>query len=259
MQPFSPEKELLNAIKDHEFILFYQPQFNLVTSTFEGIEALIRWQHPERGLILPDEFIGIAEKSDLIVEIGEWVLRTACLQFKRWQDQGLSPIRIGVNVSDRQLKQQTFADFVVNTLNEINLSPNCLELELSENMIISDDDQMTIQMLHKLNKLGILIALDDFGTGNSSYDYLKRIPVDRIKIDKSYIRDIHHNHLNEEAVKSLIQLAAELNLQLVAEGVETLVQLQMLLTHQCTEIQGYYYSEPLPAKQVETFLKANRA
>jgi len=265
IQPFFPdgspdslEAELRNAIKGNEFVLFYQPQFNLVTSTFEGIEALIRWQHPEKGLILPDEFIDVAEKSDLIIDIGEWVLKTACLKFKIWQDQGLSPMRIAVNVSGKQFKQEKFVDYVINVLNEINLSPNCLELELSEKMIINENDHMIIQMIRQLNKLGILIALDDFGAGNSSYDYLQRIPVDRIKIDKSYIRDIHHNHLNEETVKSLIQLAAKLNLQLVAEGVETLVQLQMLLTHQCKEIQGYYFSEPLPAEQLEKFLIANR-
>lgn len=261
MQPLSRENleaELSNAIKLNEFVLYYQPQFNIVTSTFEGIEALIRWQHPKRGLLLPDEFISVAEKSELIVAIGEWTLKTACLQFKQWQNQGLSPIRIAVNVSGGQLRQTNFIEFIENLLNEVNLSPNCLELELSENIIIHADDHSIIQMIKRLNKIGILIALDDFGTGNSSLDYLTRIPVDRIKIDKTYIQNMsihdHDNKHNEVVVKSLIKLAAKLNIQLVAEGAETLMQVQTLLFHQCKEIQGYYFSEPLPADQVEKFL-----
>lgn len=252
------ETELHRALKNNEFILYYQPQFNLATSTFEGVEALIRWKHPHKGLLMPLNFISTVEESDLIVDVGEWVLRSACLQMRDWQDKGLSPVRMAVNVANKQLKQHNFYEVVMNTLNEVHLDPICLELELSENVIINNDDGDVIDTIKRLKNAGILIALDDFGIGHSNATYLAKIPVDRIKIDKSYINNIHNNDNDAAIVKSLILLAEKLNLQIVAEGVETLMQLQMLLTHECKEIQGYYFSEPLPAEQVEIFLRANK-
>jgi EAL domain-containing protein (putative c-di-GMP-specific phosphodiesterase class I) len=249
------EAELLRALSNSEFVLYYQPQYNLVTSVFEGVEALIRWQHPKRGLVLPDDFIGTAENSDIIIAIGEWTVRTACQQFKVWQDKKLSPLRIAVNISGRQIKQKKFVDFVVHALNEFNLDPGCLELELNENIIIQEDDQQIIEIIQHLNKIGVLIALDDFGTGRSTPDYLKRIPVDRIKIAKIHIDNIH---LNNDEVKSLIKLATEFNVSLVAEGVETHKQLQMLLDQWRMEVQGNYFSAPLPSGEMEIFLVTNR-
>jgi EAL domain-containing protein (putative c-di-GMP-specific phosphodiesterase class I) len=246
--------DLLIAINNNELVLYYQPQFNVATSTFEGMEALVRWQHPKLGLLLPDEFLKVAEKTNLIILLDEWVLKTACLQFKVWQEKKLSPLRLAVNVSAKQFKQDNFVDFVLGILTETGMLPQCLELELNENMVIQEDDYAVIGMIEKLNETGILIALDDFGTGNSSLEYLKRIPVNRIKIDKSYIQNIHQNNSDAEMVKSLVMLASELNLQLVAEGVETLKQMQMLLFHECKQIQGFYISEPLPAEQMEKFL-----
>lgn len=248
------EIELLRALKNQEFVLYYQPQFNVTTSTFEGVEALIRWQHPVNGLMMPDEFIPFAEQNYLIVEIGEWTLRQACQQFRTWQIKGLSPIRVAVNVSSQQFFQDNFVDVVFDILDQVKLDPACLELEISENMIIRKDDIRLIKMIQRLNHAGILIALDDFGKGYTSVENLHHIPVNRIKIDKSYIKSIHDNQVIAESVKSLIRMAQEMNLQVVAEGVETYIQLQTLLSQECQEIQGYYFSQPLTAEQAETFL-----
>jgi len=258
MMTIDIESELQRAIEAGEFVLYYQPQYNLTTSRFDGLEALIRWQHPERGLVLPSEFIEIAEQSDIISQIGDWALKTACLQFKAWQDKSLSPLRIAVNVSGRQFTQKNFVRSVIDFLKEIDLSPECLELELSENMIINENEQVVIKMIQELDQAGILIALDDFGTGHSNPEYLKHIPVDRIKIAKSHIDNILQDNDEARLVKSLIRFASELNLPVVAEGVETLLQLQMLLGRQHMEVQGNYFSEPLPVEQIEIFLTANR-
>lgn len=252
------EAELRKAFIHNEFILHYQPQFHIASAAFRGVEALVRWQHPVRGLLFPVDFIEDAEKSDLIVLLGNWVLKSACSQFKTWQEKGLSPLRIAVNVSGKQFKTAGFVDFILDTLAEIDLPPYCLELELNENMIIEDHDEEMIMMIQKLSKAGILIALDDFGTGNSSVQHLQKIPVDRIKIDKTYIQNIQHRN-NASVVKALIKLAASLNLEIVAEGVETTIQLEKLLAYQCHEIQGYYFSQPLPAEQIELFLIKNQS
>lgn len=250
MQAFSEsELELLSAIQGDEFVMYYQPQYNLVTSTFVALEALIRWKHPQRGLILPDQFIDLAESSGFIIGIGGWALKTACTQFKVWQAQKFSPVRIAVNVTARQLRHSNFANFVNDTLYEVGLSPDCLELELNEHIIIEKNDKMVIRTIEKLNEAGVQITLDDFDTGHSNVEYLKRIPVRRIKIAKAHID--HH-------VKFMVTLASEHNLQLVAEGVETLKQLEMLKLEQCTDMQGNYFSEPLSTEQMQVFLTANR-
>jgi EAL domain-containing protein (putative c-di-GMP-specific phosphodiesterase class I) len=252
------EAELHKALIHNEFILHYQPQFHIASAAFKGIEALVRWQHPARGLLFPADFIEHAEKSELIVLLGNWVLKSACSQFKSWQEKGLSPVRIAVNVSGRQFKTPGFVDFILDTLAEVDLSPYCLELELNENMIIEDHDEEMIRMIHKLSEAGILIALDDFGTGNFSIQHLQKIPVNRIKIDKTYVQNIQHRN-NASIIKALIKLAASLNLEIVAEGVETTIQLERLLAYQCHEIQGYYFSQPLPAEQIELFLIKNQS
>ena len=247
------KSELFSALENEEFVLYYQPQFNLMTSKFAGVESLIRWQHPERGLILPDDFIPLAEESEVIVHIGEWVLRTACQQSKLWRERGYPPIRIAVNISARQLfLQEDFVELILQTLQAVGMNPEHLELELSENIIIHDE--RIIETVHRLKKVGILIALDDFGTGYSSISHLKKIPIDRIKIDKTFIKDIHTNHGDAAIVQAIIALAASLNLRVVAEGVESLKQLQLLLSQECMEAQGFYFSEPLNAIEFDKFL-----
>lgn len=245
--------ELLHAIQNNEFILYYQPEFNLATSQFEGVEALIRWQHPTRGLLLPIDFIHIAEESEIIVTIGEWVLKTACQQNKSWQDKGIPPIRVAVNVAGRQL-QPHFVETVISTLKEANLDAKYLELELNENIIIHENEARLIETIKQLKNLGIQVALDDYGTGYTSISYLKKIPVDKIKIDKSFIENINSNHVDVAIVKAIVDLAASLNIQVIAEGVESLVQLKALVSHEDIKLQGFYFSEPLPALEVEKFL-----
>lgn len=246
--------EILNALKKNEFVLYYQPQFNLATTKFEGVEALIRWRHPHRGLLLPSEFIKLVEGNDLIVRIGEWTIRTACKQNKMWQDKGLPQIRVAVNVSGRQFKHRNFVEFIINTLQEINLDPQHLELELTENLILHDDRHV-IESIKRLKKLGVQIALDDFGTGYSSISHLKKIPIDRIKIDQTFIKHINVNRDDAAIVKAIIAIAASLNLQVLAEGVESLRQLKLLLSQECKEAQGFYFSEAMPPEEVEEFLK----
>lgn len=249
------KKELLAGLKNLEFVLYYQPQFNLATTKFEGVEALIRWRHPKRGLLLPTEFIPLAEESGMIIRIGEWAIKAACLQNKMWQDKGLPQIRVAVNVSGRQFRHKDFVEFIINMLHEINLKPKYLELEITENIIIHDDDHKVIHAINRLKKLGVQIALDDFGTGYSSISHLKKIPIDRIKIDKTYIKNININSDDAAIVRAIIALATSLNLQVLAEGVESLKQLKMLLSQECKEVQGFYFSEPLSAEETEKFLK----
>jgi len=245
--------ELSQAIQHQELILYYQPLFNITTSTYDGVEALIRWQHPNRGLLLPEAFIAIAEQSKLIIDIGEWVLKNACLQIKAWQEKQLNPLRVAVNVSDQQIKQKQFFDFVVNTLHEINLDPHCLELELNENIVIHDKE--LIQLVQQLSQLGVKVALDDYGAGVTNLNDLKHIPINRIKIDKSFIETISdREHINTHFVRSIIALAKEINAAVIAEGVETISQVNILSAYQCDEAQGSYYSEPLTVEEVEKFL-----
>lgn len=254
MQHVISEAELHNALRNNEFLLYYQPQFNVDTSKFEGLEALIRWQHPHRGLMSPATFLPVAEQSDLIVLMGEWVLNTACRQIKDWLNKGLPAMRVAVNVAERQCKHTSFASMVLGTLQEIGLDPGFLELELNENILIHDDDHSTICMLEQLSKAGIMIALDDFGAGRSNIGQLKTLPVNRIKIDKTFIDNINRSRNDAMLVTALIKLAANSNIEIVAEGVETLMQLNLLVAKECKIIQGYYFSEPLPGLEIENFL-----
>ena len=250
------EAELRLALKRNEFVLHYQPQIDLASGRIIGMEALVRWQHPERGLVGPLEFIGVAEETGLIIPIGNWVLRTACLQNRQWQREGLRPIRVAVNLSARQFVRDDLAQSVAATLAEIGLSPADLELELTESLVMSDVER-GIGMLGALKQLGVRIAVDDFGTGYSSLAYLRRLPIDVLKIDRSFVSDVGSSD-GDAIVASIIALAHTLKLKVVAEGVETIEQLDYLRLNQCDEMQGYYFSKPVPAEAFAELLRADR-
>ena len=238
------ESSLRLAIDREELFLVYQPQWDVTTGKITGAEALLRWRHPELGLISPDRFIPIAENSGLIVPIGEWVLRTACAQARQWQDQGLPPLPIAVNVSAVQFRQQSFPELVRKVLGETGLAAECLELELTESLLLSAADA-TLSMLHKLKRMGVKLSIDDFGTGYSSLSYLNQLPVYKLKIDRSFVRDITVDPDDAAITGTIISMAKNLNLKVIAEGVENEQQMSFLRQHDCDEVQGYYFSRPL--------------
>jgi predicted signal transduction protein with EAL and GGDEF domain len=248
------ENKLRKALKNEEFLLHYQPQVDSTTGEVTGVEALVRWQEPENGLIFPREFIPIAEDTRLIVPIGEWVLRTACAQNRMWQEKGLKQVTMAVNISTHQFKQKDFVTLVDRVLKETNLAPEYLELELTES-IIMEDIETTIETLHALRSMGVGLSIDDFGTGYSSLEYLKRMPINMLKIDQSFVRDITTDPSDAAIARATIQLAKGLQLQVIAEGVETTGHLKRLNDLQCTRIQGYLYSRPLPSPEIEKCLK----
>lgn len=242
------EMDLYRAVELGELSLHYQPQFNLSTGEFIGNEALIRWNHPIRGMISPLQFIPIAEETGLIISIGEWVLRTACVQNKTWQLDGYPPMMISVNLSSRQFLQTNLVEVVEKILAETELDAKYLDLEITESMTM--DVERTINTLQALKKLGVKISIDDFGTGYSSLYYLKEFPIDRLKIDQSFIRDCHHDRSNATIVKTIISMAHHLDIQVIAEGVEIKEHLDFLQQNLCDEVQGYLLSKPLPAEEL---------
>lgn len=250
--------DLHRALEEHEFFLQYQPLLDLKTEKVVSVEALIRWQHPIRGLIPPMEFILLAEESGMIQPIGEWVLRTACAQNKAWQNMGLPPVKVAVNVSSIQFKQNNVLDIVKKVLQETKLEAKYLDLELTEG-IMMDNSQLFISVMNILKDIGVGLVIDDFGTGYSSLSYLKRFPVGKIKIDKSFIRDVHLNKDSRTIVQAIIAMARKLNLKVVAEGVETSEQVQFLKAQKCDEVQGYFYSRPLDAVNLHDFLIRNNS
>lgn len=247
------ESELRHAIMNNELILYYQPQFDLITEELVSMEALIRWNHPVRGLLLPIDFIGLAEESGLIVQIGEWVLNTACRQEKKWQDSGLPPKRIAVNVTTKQFRMSNLVKLVKDILAQSGLEPKYLELELMENMIINDPQ--VVQTIHELKALGIQIALDDFGTGFSNLSYLREIPIDRLKIDQSYVQNLDSGRGDDVIIQAIIAMAKNLNLEVLAEGVETQHQLDFLKKQKCGGAQGFIYSKAISVEDCEKLLK----
>jgi diguanylate cyclase (GGDEF)-like protein len=253
---FALETSLRHAIDNEEFVLHYQPRLAVDSLKITGVEALVRWQHPQLGLLTPAEFIPLAEDNGLILPIGEWVLRTACRQNREWQERGFTPMRIGVNVSARQFQQQHLAEIVLQILEETGLAPNYLDLELTESSIMSNA-QATIDVLTRLKGMGVTISIDDFGTGFSSLSYLKRLPIDALKIDQSFVRDLTTDPDDAALVMAIVTLAHNLRLQVVAEGVETEEQLRFLHLLRCDEVQGYFFSKPLPAAGLERVLALN--
>ncbi|MDD5057552.1 MAG: EAL domain-containing protein [Sideroxydans sp.] len=248
---FSMEKDLRLALERGEFFLQYQAQADLTTGALCGVEALIRWNHPVKGLIPPDDFIQVAEETGQIVAIGEWVLRTACAQQVAWRKQGLGDFPIAVNLSMRQLRQPTLGDLVRSVLKECALEPQYLELEITEGIMMGDN-KSALQFLAEMHELGVRLSIDDFGTGFSSLNYLKKLPVDKLKIDQTFVSDIETDESNAAIIRSIISLGHRLNLRVIAEGVETQEQLDFLRIRGCDEIQGYFYSRPLSA---EAFLE----
>ncbi len=238
------ERKLRQALLREEFAVAFQPQLMAGDQRPVGVEALVRWHHPTDGVIPPIKFIPIAEETGLIVPLGEWVLRTACREMKRWLDAGLPPIRVAVNVSARQLRRRDFLETVAGVLVETELPPDLLELEVTESVAM-DNPEESIRLLQAIRQMGVSIAIDDFGTGYSSLAYLKRLPIDYLKIDRSFVADIEHD-LNDRAIAfGTIALAHSLGLEVIAEGVETEDQLELLRTNGCDEIQGYFFSPPL--------------
>jgi diguanylate cyclase (GGDEF)-like protein len=241
------ESNLRRAIQNEEFLLHYQPRVSVDSLAITGVEALIRWQHPQLGLVSPSEFIPLAEDTGLIVPIGEWVLRTACLQGRRWLDEGFEPMQMAVNISARQFHDRDLSPTVIRILEETGLPPQYLELELTESSIMQNAE-FAAEMLGRLKSMGINISIDDFGTGFSSLASLKRLPIDALKIDQSFVREATSDQDDAALVMAIITLAHNLRLKVIAEGVETEDQLRFLRLLRCDEIQGYFFSKPVAAE-----------
>jgi len=252
------ENGLRLALDRKELFLVYQPQIEIATGRIIGLEALLRWQHPELGLVPPDKFIRIAENSGLIMPIGEWVLRTACSQARKWQDEGLLAVPVAVNVSAVQFRQAGFCELIGRVFWETGLAPHYLELELTESLLLSNADTM-FSVLQDLRAMGLKLAIDDFGTGYSSLSYLRQFPVGKLKIDRSFIRDIVVNPDDAAIATAIIGMAKSLNLKVIAEGVEDEAQMSFLRARQCDEIQGYYFSKPLAVDKVADKLRGDHS
>jgi len=249
------EHSLRRALERNELLLHYQPKVNLETGMIVGAEALLRWQHPEWGLIAPERFIPIAEETGLIVQIGAWVIRTACNQARLWQDAGLPPVVMSVNLSARQFRQESFVKVVTQILHETGLKPEQLEMELTESMLMHNANA-AISILAGLKSIGVRLSLDDFGTGYSSLSYLSRLPIDTLKIDRSFVQHIGDQDECDNGIlaQAIISLGHSLNLTVIAEGVETGEQLQFLKAHQCDEVQGFYFCKPTVAGEFAKML-----
>lgn len=251
------ESNLRGALERSEFVVHYQPQVTIPDFHLVGMEALVRWRHPSLGMLYPSEFVPLAEDSGLILQLGEWVMRNACLQSKSWQDAGLTPMRLSVNFSARQFQQASFLTSVAEILKETNLDPRWLELEITESSIMKEPDQ-AIEKLHELKLMGIRVAIDDFGTGYSSLNYLKRFPIDTLKIDKTFVADVCKDPHDTAIVRAIITLGHALDLTVIAEGVETQEQLKYLSSLGCDVVQGFLFSKSLSAPAFEELLIEQR-
>ncbi|MFD1361525.1 putative bifunctional diguanylate cyclase/phosphodiesterase [Lentibacillus salinarum] len=246
------ESELRKALKYDQFELHYQPQKCLTSNKIVGVEALLRWKHPVKGYIPPGEFIGLAEKTGLIIDIGDWVMNEACRENKAWQDKGFQPMTVSVNLSAKQFYQRELVDKVKKTLQNTGLSPEYLELEITETMAMTNEENILETMYH-LRKLGVTVSIDDFGTGYSSFKYLSVFPVTKLKIDKMFINE--NQKQNQAIVKSIIHMSHSLDMKVIAEGVETIEQLRFLTKEKCDEMQGFYFSKPLPPEKLTKWFR----
>jgi EAL domain-containing protein (putative c-di-GMP-specific phosphodiesterase class I)/AmiR/NasT family two-component response regulator len=251
------EADLRQALDHNAFRLVYQPRVNLASGQVIGAEALLRWRHPQRGEISPTEFIPIAEATGLIDPLGDWVLQTACQQLKTWQQSGLDNLSIAVNLSGYQLRQPHLSQQIQKILQQTNLEPQLVELELTESTLIEDID-LAFQQLQCLKEMGVQIAMDDFGTGYSCLSHLHRLPFDTIKLDRSFIQNIDRNSKNSTIAVAIISMAQQMNLRVVAEGVETSAELDFLRAYACDQMQGFLFSKALPPKEFEGLIRSNK-
>ena len=251
------ESDLAHALERGEFLLHYQPKVDTLTGSITGTEALLRWKHPRRGLIPPMDFISLAEETGLIIPIGEWVLATACARNKAWQDQGLPKLSIAVNLSARQFEDPLLLPKLTQIIHASGLDPSSLELEVTESIVMAQGNS-AVEVLGKLKSIGVQIAIDDFGTGYSSLAYLKRFPIDTLKVDRSFIRDIPADSGDRNITRAIISMAHSLRLKVVAEGVETAEQLKFLRVQCCDAVQGYFLYRPLPEWEVADVIELNR-
>ena len=253
------EKDLRSALANDELHLYYQPIIDLSSQMVCGVEALLRWHNPKYLQVSIEEIISIAEESDLIFEVGEWVLRAACQQYSVWQKQGLNSLHIAVNMSTRQFCEKVDSYLLINALlKEFHISGHTLQLEITESLMLEDLKQ-TREVLQRFKSLGIQLSVDDFGTGYSSLGYLRRFPVDTLKIDKSFIQDLNLNSGSDILIKAIIAMGQSLNLKVIAEGVETKEQLAFLLKHGCDMAQGYYFSKPVSAGELERLIETQES
>jgi len=248
------EKDLREALSRNQLYLVYQPQISYRDHRVVGVEALLRWQHPELGMVPPDQFIPLAEQNGYIITIGEWVLDQACRQLREWHDLGFSELRMAVNLSTVQLHHNELPRVVNNLLQAYRLPPRSLELEVTETGLM-EDISTAAQHLLSLRRSGAMIAIDDFGTGYSSLSYLKSLPLDKIKIDKSFVQDLLDDDDDATIVRAIIQLGKSLGMQVIAEGVETAEQETYIIAQGCHEGQGYHYSKPLSARELTSYLR----
>lgn len=248
------ENSMRKALEREEFFLVYQPQVDSRSGRITGMEALLRWQHPDLGLLAPDKFIYLAEDNGFIISLGEWVLRTACRQNKIWQDQGLPAVRVAVNLSAKQFGQYHLDEVIASTLLDTGLEPQWLELEITESTIMKDAEKNTV-ILQKFKEMGITLAIDDFGTGYSSLSYLKLFPLTRLKIDRAFVKDITTNPDDAAIAEIIIDIARTLKLSVIAEGVETRAQMELLSFNNCVEMQGYLFSRPVRAEEFAKLLE----
>jgi diguanylate cyclase (GGDEF)-like protein len=249
------EAELHRALENDELRVFYQPQLCTETDSIIGVEALVRWQHPERGLVFPGEFIALAEETKMIIDIGEWVLKKACAEVKGWMDEGLPPVRLAVNFSSLQVEQPGLVGTIVDVLEACDFPPRYFELEITESVMLNDLEGM-VKKLQQLADYGVVVAIDDFGTGYSSLSYLHRLPINTVKVDQSFVRNIQSVDREVSIVNAICAMAHGLNLNIIAEGVETQDQYDYLKNVGCQELQGYLISKPLPGDELKAFLQS---